>query len=452
MRHIAPFVTVVVMVASLMGAARAELTPEQAKTAERLIREFSAREFAVRHEAVEKLIAMGPDVLPLIRKALAGTQDGEVKLRCEMVLRGIDARHGADWGKTPGAGRRGVIDFEATLITLKVTHAELEDVLDELHRQSGNEQPQLTEDPEVRTVTLDVRDRPYWEVIALLCRMTKLTCERDMAEDRVVLKPLRDGTEVWALAGPVAVRARPDPKGADGEKQPAGSINYELDYFWEDRLPVADAVLSIEAITAPDGGPLRLYEYHRERQWDAETPSAGRARIRIDGVPEHLRSIAEIKGVLKMEQVRGKVEITVKGSVAAKEARGETEGLSVRVQSARREPNSVWGVLALKGPKGKDTPFGPPGDPRYGFFLIDPRGERHRPWQVLFGDHHVSECPHGGWFAFGTTCAHMRTVGFRVVPPDPDRWSLLCIVPKETASGEIPFTLRNIPIPPAKGE
>lgn len=69
--------------------ASAELTAQQTKQAEAMIAQFSAREFAVRQAAVEKLVAMGPDVLPLIRKALAETQDAEVKMRCEMVIKSI---------------------------------------------------------------------------------------------------------------------------------------------------------------------------------------------------------------------------------------------------------------------------------------------------------------------------------------------------------------------------
>jgi len=66
-------------------------TPEQTKEAQALIAQFSAKEFAARQAAVEKLIALGPDVLPLVKKTLAETADNEVKLRCEMTLTGISA-------------------------------------------------------------------------------------------------------------------------------------------------------------------------------------------------------------------------------------------------------------------------------------------------------------------------------------------------------------------------
>jgi len=78
----------VILLLGFGGVARAELTPEQQKQAEALIKQFEAREFAARQQAVEKFIEMGPEVLPLVRKTLAETKDAEVKLRCEMVIKG----------------------------------------------------------------------------------------------------------------------------------------------------------------------------------------------------------------------------------------------------------------------------------------------------------------------------------------------------------------------------
>ena len=71
---------------ALGATASAELTPEQKKRAESLIAQFPAPEFATRQKAVEELVKMGPDVLPLVRKKLEETSDAEVRLRCAMVL------------------------------------------------------------------------------------------------------------------------------------------------------------------------------------------------------------------------------------------------------------------------------------------------------------------------------------------------------------------------------
>jgi len=65
--------------ALLASAATApgELTLAQKKAAETLITQFSAREFAVRQKAVDDLVKIGPDVLPLIRKTVAETEEAE---------------------------------------------------------------------------------------------------------------------------------------------------------------------------------------------------------------------------------------------------------------------------------------------------------------------------------------------------------------------------------------
>ena len=83
------FFTIALACLALAVPASSELTPEQAKQTAALIADFGAKEFAVRQAAVLKLLAMGPDVAPLVKKTRAGTDDAEVKLRCQMVLRGL---------------------------------------------------------------------------------------------------------------------------------------------------------------------------------------------------------------------------------------------------------------------------------------------------------------------------------------------------------------------------
>ena len=93
-----------VALALAASTASAALTPAQQEEAQALIAQFAAPEFEIRQQAVQKLIAMGPDVLPLVRTELARTlvlrseallrrvaNDAEVKLRCEMVVKGVSA-------------------------------------------------------------------------------------------------------------------------------------------------------------------------------------------------------------------------------------------------------------------------------------------------------------------------------------------------------------------------
>ena len=70
MKHILVGLMAVLTTAFLVSSLRADLTPEQTKHAEALIAQFTSPEFAVRQKAVEELIKMGPDVLPLGKKTL----------------------------------------------------------------------------------------------------------------------------------------------------------------------------------------------------------------------------------------------------------------------------------------------------------------------------------------------------------------------------------------------
>ncbi len=105
-----------VLVLSVAAVSSAELTPEQAKQAGELLRDFTAKEFAARQAAVEKLIAMGPDVLPLVKKALAETADAEVKLRCGMVLKAIEKPE----GPVPPKGEEQAEEAVIELVNLKI--------------------------------------------------------------------------------------------------------------------------------------------------------------------------------------------------------------------------------------------------------------------------------------------------------------------------------------------
>jgi hypothetical protein len=71
--------------------ASAELSAGQKLAVEALIAQFAAKEFAVRQAAVTRLIEIGPDVVPLVKKTLAETTDAEVRLRCEMVIKSFTA-------------------------------------------------------------------------------------------------------------------------------------------------------------------------------------------------------------------------------------------------------------------------------------------------------------------------------------------------------------------------
>ena len=80
----------------------ADLTPDQAKKAQKLIGHLSTPQLGVRQKVAEELVTMGPDVLPLIKKTLAETKDAEVRRHCQIVIDGIARRQKDPAQPVPG--------------------------------------------------------------------------------------------------------------------------------------------------------------------------------------------------------------------------------------------------------------------------------------------------------------------------------------------------------------
>jgi len=194
------------LVALLIGCAgtvQAELTPEETKTARALIAQFRNRRFAVRQQAVDKLVAMGPDVLPMVRKTLAGTADGEVKMRCGMVIRRI-TRPQDDPGDAMPVDRaesaealieRLAADDARERGTAAARLALMGPVVRPLVQRARDE----TEDPNVKTACDDVLKRltlvptPYGRPV----RIPKVTDDR--TRKTLVIGDFEDGTrEGWS--------------------------------------------------------------------------------------------------------------------------------------------------------------------------------------------------------------------------------------------------------------
>jgi hypothetical protein len=157
--------------------------------------------------------------------------------------------------------------------------------------------------------------------------------------------------------------------------------------------------------------------------------------------------------VLRLHLASGKTELTLKSGLVLglKEQSANGDGLVLTATGVDTLPNSVWVKLTLRREDGGRAYFAAVGDPRYGFRLVDPDGNRHEPTDVLFGEASVSACPHGGWFAAGTPDPSARTVGFKVVPRFGEKWSLVCVCPAKDVVKEFPFDFRDVPVQRGEG-
>jgi len=334
-RNILPLIVPVFLLMGFSGGAFAELTPEQAKQAEALIKQFSARQFAVRQQAVEELIEMGPDVLPLVRKTLAETDDAEVKLRCQMVIKGIEKAYGVrvtgdDLTVVPGP-------FEPSRITIDVTQRPLSEVLQMFSDQSGNRIITLSKDLEDRTIDFQVKDMPYWQALDQLCEKEKLLCRHRFRPQRLELQRALKVDHRGVRVGPLVVRVlrvSRDRHFLVGDRSSVQEgLNCQIMYYWEDRLNVLSSVGRVTRVTTPDGKidvGTRVPAYHvpdaDKRQpftsfcsYGTVLPCGG-ITLHLPKLPRRLREIDEIEGVIRLKVTFGERRTAVKDVV-----HGQTE-------------------------------------------------------------------------------------------------------------------------------
>ena len=286
----------VLLIASSSAPVFAALSAGQKMAAEVWIKQFAAAEFDVRQKAVDNLIGLGPDVVPVIQKALAETLDNEVKLRCQMVLKGIKEKYpetvipevkpapaapaapdapanqprGPRRGPAPVVAPKdpGKFGFDASKVTVNVKDAELDGVLASLAEQSGNARVALPKDWEGKGVTLNAAGATYWEALDKLCASLGLTYTYvfdPQAQTREFrLQPLDKTVDVSAYAGPVVVkldtatltkRFRP---GGGGFGMMRDGLTLTFAFYTEDRLQPLESDAEITKIVAGDGKEIAL--------------------------------------------------------------------------------------------------------------------------------------------------------------------------------------------------
>ena len=383
-----------VLLALLMGLsvpASAALSAGQKLAAEALIKQFSHRDFAVREQAVTRLVALGVDVVPVVKKALAETTDNEVKLRCEMVLKAIAKKHGIDVGL---GTKRPARDWglDASKVTLKAQGADLDAVIETLAEQSGNTLVRLPEAWAGQPLILQVTDMPYWQALDQLCAQAKLIYTADYQNGGLKLTAVEDAIQdISAYAGPTvlkltsATRMRSFRGAAAPMRGMQNSLNYRFSFYWEDRLQPIRSEVSFTSAKAPDGTELKLNQTPVRAftgAWGGgrgrQRTAAGQAYTTITEVPEHLEKVAELHGVVKFTLGDGEKSLKIENALAEGEKSGTLDDTTLTVTNVNRR--NTWTQLSVKMTvDGKEAaiqryPYGSP----YGFFLIDPNGEKHR--------------------------------------------------------------------------
>jgi hypothetical protein len=440
-------------------AAFAELSAAQKQAAEALIRDFSSKEWtfandrsglrlAVRQKAVERLIGLGPDVVPLVKKALAETPDNEVKLRCEMVLKGIAEKFPDRIGAVKGADQ---IDVEPSKVTLSVKDSGLPEVLQMLADQSGNALIRVPKQLEGRTVTLDLKDTPYWEAVGKVCDAAGLTC-RALAGVTLQDGAATPGTSV--SSGPVAVKLdSASVRRVYRGEQRQGHLSYLVGYLWEDRLPVIAAHIAFTKATAPGGAELNLAGAGQFQDYWAWTrtfsQSGSSCGVFIQDPPEGIDRLGELSGILRLDFGVGEKQVRIENVFAPGEHEGTEGGLTIKVMKAANEGNMVTiQMQALRDGKPAALPA-PPIHARYGFRLVGPDGKPHPP-DMIGGSMEVRLEAAAGKLAVAAQAPAANPndihITFLRLGATQGEWALVYVFPETGMSKDYTFKFVNVPV------
>jgi len=416
------FLTILMTTGICAGAVHAELTPEQEKTARECIALFTVREFNVRQGAVERLVRLGPDVVPMIKKALAETADNEVKLRCEMALKGIRRAYivGLDDQRISLEAGRHSFDFKGTLLP-KLAEA--------LSKASGN-RPLRLKGAALQTsvVTLKVHDLPYWRVVDRIRKAAQLRYVYDYRTRGFTLQAGQVGDESTAYVGPAMVKVYYLARTMtllNGVNTRSLSITSMC--MWEDRLPVTCARMVITNATSSDGVKLKVSRSGLRRSW-WEIYNA-RYAASVHNPPKIRGDSLRLEGFVRLEYAVGRREAVIRDVHAEGGKTLIVDGLNLQVLDAKqwdREMHvTVKGMLKWPYPSLKTM------HPTYGVFLRDPSGKLNVPQRV--SSRYVS----GGFD---------QTLSF-AVPREAQAKSLVLVHPERTETRDYPFELKKVPLP-----
>ncbi|HUV39934.1 MAG TPA: hypothetical protein VMY39_09990, partial [Planctomycetota bacterium] len=376
-----------------------ELTAGEKLAVESLIKQFQQRSFADRQKATEKLIELGPKVLPMVQQTLAETTDNEVKLRCRMVLDGIVKQYGVRVEEPQATGAMGTttvaagkLDFEPSKVTIDAKRALLDDILQQFADKSGNRLIGMPQNWQGGPIDFAVTDMPYWEALDKLCVQLKLTYTQDYRSGTLRLVPAGDRPEITAYAGPFVLKLASAmmfqsfrPVGGMGQRE---GLTYTVNCYWEDRMDVLEKEIDYAKAVAPDGAELKVNEQRgMGRLWTmggmgGRRVPAATSTVYLTEVPQGLDKLARLEGVARITLGAGKEELKIEDALGEGERSVvDGEGLIkiTRVVRNNFQGNNMVGISLTRTEDGKPTELDAYRDSdEYGFHLVDPNGGVHK--------------------------------------------------------------------------
>jgi hypothetical protein len=177
-------------IACLLGLFGATAFAADPPSIEKLVEQLGSRSFVERERATKALRERGPAALPALRNALKSA-DEEVRKRAESLIPPLEIE-------------------EALLpkrVSLKADKQSAASLLPELAKQTGFKfGPTPSSDD--RTLTLDLKDVPFWEAVEQIGRQPGMISTTYGSRERTLhLKPIKNKSPYLAVRGPFRLEA-----------------------------------------------------------------------------------------------------------------------------------------------------------------------------------------------------------------------------------------------------
>ena len=451
---------------AMSASAFAALTPGQKMAAEALIKQFGAAEFDVRQKAVDRLVELGADVIPLVKKALAETPDNEVKLRCEMVLKALGAAE-------PTAKPNDKFGYGPSKVTLDVKDMPLSEAIEKLAEQSGNMRINIAENLKDKTVTLSLKDAEYWVAVDKVCEPLNLLVVGDWRRMSArgeeygwfqMLEAEKD-LRITGYSGPVVVKPGSCVKTMQYRAAKAGGgmgmwgqgLNFSFTYCYEDRIEPLMSAVEVKVALAPDGRNLLPPEGARVAAsgmgmgWgNQKVPPFATVSFSIPKAPDDLAKLAEISGIVRLEFGSGEKEVVINDVLNAvgKEMTFDDWTIKILKIDKNRGGLQVQIEAQYKG-QPVELPAWMTAGSGYGWWVKDQDGgKKTRGWSMGSGMRLAMPGAQGGGAVAAPEAPKKgeSTVYFQG-NYEAGTYSLTLLLPKVHETKEYPFILKDIPLP-----
>ena len=352
----------------------------------------------------------------------------------------------------PGTDR--AVNFGASRITIDVTDAPLPEVAKLFAQQSGNLPFNIHKQFRKRTVTLSLKDVPYWQAVDRLCETAGLYCGRRRGpKGELQLQDAVGPEDGRAYAGPALlkvwhIRRRHIYRPAPVLKLLTSGHYAMIQVFWrwEDRLPVADSELWLTALVTPDG--TNLIDSYATKGPRRVTYG----QIYVGLRPEGADRLASIEGYLLFEFAEGKRELKIDDVQGDKPAASD-DRMGLEVLKSWWIDDSLVTTLRLSV-KGAAT--WPPLRPRrgpytatYGFFLQARDGKRYPAIPTTSVPKLAEKLKRlQKRKAAPTSTPSEFEISFRFykLPQDVKLWSLVWVYPESHEFRKYPFEMKDVPL------